>query len=138
VGSIADVKNEDSLGGDDLWTLYGGAATEIFGFKVGGGYGTEEIGGSERDYFNIGVGAGFGPANVSVNYGQILDSEGLAGGAADEPSNLVFSADVGLMPGLVLAGDVSFFDNDLDGAAEDALDVDSEGWQAVVRLGLAF
>jgi hypothetical protein len=27
---------------------------------------------------------------------------------------------------LVLAGDVSFFDNDLDGAAEDALDVDSE------------
>jgi hypothetical protein len=57
---------------------------------------------------------------------------------ATSPSNLVFSADVGLMPGLVLAGDVGFFDNDLDGDTEDALGVDSDGWQAVVRLGLAF
>jgi hypothetical protein len=106
----------------------------VFGFKVAGGYGTEETGNRERDYFNVGVGAGFGPANVSVNYMLVVDSEGLAG---DEPSNLVFSADVGLMPGLVLAGDVGFFDNDIDGNNL-AAGVDDDGWQAVMRLGLAF
>ena len=46
------------------------------------------------------------------------------------------SADVGLMPGLVLAGDVGFFDNDVDGDLPGGLD--DNGYQAVVRLGLNF
>ena len=35
----------------------------------------------------------------------------------DKPYNLVFSADFALAPGLVLAGDVSAFDNDTDSTA---------------------
>ncbi len=54
----------------------------------------------------------------------------------DEPQNLVVSADVGLMPGLVLAGDVGYFDNDASGTLPGSLDDD--GYQAVARLGLAF
>jgi hypothetical protein len=44
-----------------------------------------------------------------VNYGQVIDTSGTP---YDKPYNLVFSADYTLMPGLVLAGDVGFFDND--------------------------
>jgi hypothetical protein len=49
--------------------------------------------------------------------------------------NLVFSADIGLMPGLVLAGDVGYFDNDVDAGPNKN---DDDGWQAVSRLRLAF
>jgi outer membrane protein OmpU len=134
VGSFADVKNEGDLGGDDAWAYYAGAATDVFGFKVGGGFGDEEFGGLERTYYNLGIGAGFGPVNASLNYGQVIDSEGFAG---DEPYNIVASADFALMPGLVLAGDVGYFDNDVDDADDFGVD-DDNGWVYVVRLGLAF
>jgi outer membrane protein OmpU len=135
VGSIADVKNEDALGGDDdAWAYYGGVTTNIFGFKLGGGFGDEEFGGLEKTYYNAGVGASLGPANVSLNYGQIVDSDGYAG---DEPYNVILSADVGLMPGLVLAGDVAYFNNDVED--DDDLNTgDDDGYVYVVRLGLAF
>jgi outer membrane protein OmpU len=133
VGSIADVKNEGDLGGDDAWAYYAGVTTNIFGFKLGGGFGDEEFGGLEKTYYNLGVGAALGPANVSLNYGQVIDSEGFT---SDEPYNIVLSADVGLLPGLVLAGDVAYFNNDRD---EDVLlSDDDDGYVYVVRLGLAF
>ena len=47
---------------------------------------------------------------------------------------LVFSADYALAPGLVLAGDVSWFDND---ATEDT-DTGDKGWAAVGSFRLAF
>jgi len=133
VGSIADVKDESGFGGDDAWAYYAGATTNIFGFKLGGGFGDEEFGGTEKTYYNAGVGAALGPANVSLNYGQIIDSEGYAG---DEPYNIVLSADMALMPGLVLAGDVAYFNNDID--EDQLLSDDDDGYVYVVRLGLAF
>ena len=128
VGGIADVKNEDTVGGDDFWTWLAGLSTELFGFKVAGSFGDEEIGAFERTWFTAGIGYGYGPVNTSVTWGQILDEEGfVAGNAAYNP---VFSADSALMPALVLAGDIGLFDNDAGG--------DDAGWQAVGRLGLAF
>ncbi len=135
IAEVADESDDSGLGGDDFYTVMAGVATEVFGFKVAGSYGTEETGGLERDWFTAGVGYGIGPINTSVTYGQVIDSEGYIGG---DVSNLVVSADLAVMPGVVLAGDVGFFDNDLDGDTEDALNVDSEGWQAVMRLGVAF
>src|SRR3712207_1102716 len=41
-GFWGDVKNEGLLGGDDAQGWYAGAATEVFGFKVAGGYGWDE------------------------------------------------------------------------------------------------
>ncbi|MEK0081842.1 porin [Benzoatithermus flavus] len=130
-GAVCDWK---AAGDDDCSGIYGGANVDLFGFKLGGGYGTEKFGALEKSFYNIGIGAALGPTNVSINYGKVVDSDNLTfnGVAVDKPSNLVFSADIALMPGLVLAGDVGFFDNDVEGGAE------RSGWQAVGRLGLAF
>jgi hypothetical protein len=100
---------------------------------VAGGFGDEKVGGLERTYLNAGVAIGLGPANVSVNYGQVIDSEGYQG---DEPYNIVLSANAAIVPGFVLAGDVAYFDNDLD-ATERAADGD-HGWVYVTRIGIAF
>jgi hypothetical protein len=140
VGSICD-NNGD--GEDDNCHTYGGGLTfGLFGANLGGGYFSEQIGDAEKDFFNVGIGYGFGPVNMSVTYGQVVDSDDLTAEVDGETIeigdayNLVVSADVGLMPGLVLAGDVGFFDNDTDGDLPAGLD--DNGYQAVVRLGLNF
>ena len=61
---------------DTFWTVYGGAATTIFGLKLAGGAGAEDTGGLKRDYFNAGAGLSFGPVNLSINYGKVVDSSG--------------------------------------------------------------
>jgi len=146
VGAICDNGGE---GEDDNCSTYGGGLSfGLFGMNFGGGYFSEEIGDAEKDFFNVGVGASLGPVNMSVTYGQVIDSNNLESGDTDpdtigdqvvelnDPRNLVISADVGLMPGLVLAGDVGYFDNDIKGEIPSNLDED--GYQAVVRLGLNF
>ena len=135
LGITGDLKESDSEFGDGSWHgVQGGLATTIFGFKVAGSYATEKVGDVDKDFFNVGVGYGYGPVNLSVNYGKVLESSDEA--QFDKPSNLVFSADYALAPGLVLAGDVGIFDNDLRDDAD--FDGDDNGWQAVGRLGLAF
>jgi hypothetical protein len=140
VGSICDNNGE---GEDDNCHTYGGGLTfGLFGANLGGGYFSEQVGDAEKDFFNVGIGYGFGPVNMSVTYGQVVDSDDLTAEVDGETIeigdayNLVVSADVGLMPGLVLAGDVGFFDNDTDGDLPAGLD--DNGYQAVVRLGLNF
>jgi outer membrane protein OmpU len=134
VGSVCDLKVGN---GNSCWTWGGGATTSIFGFKLGGGYFSQSFGTQEKQFYNLGIGAGLGPANVSVTYGQVVDSKNLVvnGNTLDEPWNLVFSADIGLAPGLVLAGDVGFFNNDVQSGPFNG---DDDGWQGVVRLGLTF
>ena len=81
----------------------------------------------------MGLSAGFGRTKASINYGQIIDSEGYAG---EEPYNVVLSVDTALVPGLVLAGDVAYFNNDVD-AGDRVVDGD-HGWAYVTRLSVAF
>jgi outer membrane protein OmpU len=133
VGSIADIKDEAALGGDDGWAWYGGLATDIFGVKVAGGFGDEEFGALEKTYYNVGAGYGIGLVNVSINYGQIIDSDGYG---ADEPYNIVGGADFALMPGLVLGGEVAYFNNDIDDGA--LLTGDDDGYVYLGTLRLAF
>ena len=55
---------------------------------------------------------------TSITYGQIFNTNSdfdEATGFGDDAYNLVFSADYAIAPGLVLAGDVSKFDNDSHG-----------------------
>jgi outer membrane protein OmpU len=144
VGSFCRLEDVED-GDDDCYTWGAGASADLFGFKLGGGYFSEKVGDAEKDFFNVGVGYGFGPVNLSVNWGQVVDSSGgLAtnGNEIGDAYNLVFSADVGLMPGLVLAGDVAVFDNDADyDPDEDPTgigDTDDNGVMGVARLGLAF
>ncbi len=136
VGSVCD---NESVGGDDCSSWGAGLQTSLWGFKLAGSYWTEELGDAEKTGVTAGVGYGIGPVNLSVTWAQIIDSDNLVsdtGVPMDEPMNLVFSADVGLMPGLVLAGDVGYFDNDTSGTLPGSLNDD--GYQAVMRLGLAF
>jgi outer membrane protein OmpU len=139
VGGICDIKASDT--DDSCHTLFGGASIGLFGFRLAGGYGTENIGGEQRDWFNAGLAYGLGPANVSATFGMVTDTDIVVNGnAVDRPRNLVLSADVTLMPGLALEGDVGFFDNDVtDGAAAGSVgDTDDSGVQAVVRLAAYF
>ena len=118
---------------DTFWTYYGGVATTIFGFKVAGGAGNENVGGLKHSYANAGVGASYGPVNVSLSAGKVFDSSGYV---ADKPWLAVLGADVGLMPGLVLGGELAYFDNDLPRAA--ITSGDDKGWSWLADLRLAF
>jgi hypothetical protein len=134
-GAICDLKAED----DDCSSWAGGLQTSLFGFTLAGSYWTEELGAAEKTGVTAGIAYGYGPANFSVSWAQVIDSDNLTSDTGidiDEPMNLVVSADLGLMPGLVLAGDVGYFDNDASGSLPGSLDDD--GYQAVARLGLAF
>ncbi len=113
-------------GNDDFFAIGGGATIGFAGFTVGGGYFSEDDDlGGDRDIWNIGAGASLGPANFSITYATV-DPDG--GGA--EPENIVLSADMGLLPGVALQGDVSFFDNDTGG--------DDDGVTGVVRLHIGY
>ena len=70
----------------------------------------DEVGDTQRDFSTAGIGATLGPVNTSITYGQIFNTNSdfdEATGIGDKAYNVVFSADVPLAPGLVLAGDVS-------------------------------
>ena len=136
VGAVCEI---DTNGSDDCNSWSGGLQTSLWGFKIAGSYWTEELGDTEKTGVSAGVGYEIGPANLSVSWAKVIDSDNLTsdtGVPLNEPQNLVVSADIGLMPGLVLAGDVGWFDNDADGGLPGSLKDD--GYQAVMRLGLAF
>ena len=117
VGLYGELKNdaEDLFGDDKWWGIQTGANVDLFGFRLGGSVGHDEVGETQRDFFTAGIGATLGPVNTSITYGQIFNTNSdfdEATGIGDKAYNVVFSADVPLAPGLVLAGDVSKFDND--------------------------
>jgi outer membrane protein OmpU len=139
VGLYGELKNEaeDTFGDDQWWGVQAGANIDLFGFKLGGAVGRDEPGDTSRDFFNVGIAYGFGPVNTSIGYGQIFNTNSdfdEATGLGDEGYNLVFSADVAIAPGLVLAGDVSKFDNDSTGDTGTG----DKGWTAVGSVRLAF
>lgn len=119
---------------------------DVFGFKLAGSVARQEVGNAEKDFATACIGLALGPVNTSVSAGYVFNSDeltvtstGSAGAEADveldSPYNIVLSADVGLMPGLVLAGDVGYFNNDVDGG--DAF-ADDDGVQGIASLRLAF
>jgi outer membrane protein OmpU len=132
VGSVGQAKED---GGQRIWTWYAGAAGELPLVEAGLGFGMEDVAGREKRYANAGIGRELGRVYASLTYGRVLATSGQEG--VGEPWNLVLSADLELMPGLVLAGDVAWFDNDLDrGFAEETGGDDGVAW--VTRLELAF
>jgi predicted porin len=139
IGLYGELKNEAeyTFGDDKWWGIQTGANVDLFGFKLGGAIGHDEVGETKRDFFNAGIGYGFGPVNTSITYGQIINTNSYfdeATGLGDSGYNLVFSADYAIAPGLVLAGDVSKFDN--DSSADTG--TGDKGWTAVASVRLAF
>ncbi|MCB1882407.1 MAG: porin [Geminicoccaceae bacterium] len=114
-------------GGTDPEGYSVGAVTSIFGFSVAGQYFDNTNDDAFYDYgWNVGIGGTFGPADVSVNYGY-ADS-------GDDNEDLVFSATVGLLPGVALNGDVALFSTDTDDL--DVGDLDDTGLTGVIRLDI--
>ncbi len=143
VGLYGDLKNsaETAFGDDKWWGVQGGASVDLYGFKLAGSVATTIVGDTKRDFFTAGIGYGFGPVNTSVTYGQIFNTNSdfdEAVGIGDSAYNLVVSADYALAPGLVLAGDVSWFDNDTTGDSETDFGTGDKGWTAVGSVRLAF
>ncbi len=139
VGLYGELKNdaETTFGDDKWWGVQAGANIDLFGFKLGGSVGHDKVGETQRDFFTAGIGYGFGPVNTSLTYGQIFDANSdfdEAIGIGDKAYNLVLSADIALAPGLVLAGDVSKFDNDSAGSIDSG--TGDKGWPAVGSVAL--
>jgi hypothetical protein len=108
---------------------------DLWGFKLAGSVGSDNPGNAQRNFATAGIGYSFGPINTSLTYGAIFDANSdfeESTGIGDSAYNAVLSADIALAPGLVLAGDVSKFDNDGTG------DISGDGWAAVGRLAVAF
>ena len=145
VGLYGTLKNgaEDNIdqggfGSSDWWGVQGGASVDLFGFKLAGSVAQDNVGDTRRNFFTAGIGAALGPVNTSLTYGKIFDAnqdfQDVSG--VDKASNLVLSADYALAPGLVLAGDVGWFDNDQTDSA--ATGTGDTGWQAVGSVRLSF
>ena len=139
VGLYGQLKNggEDAFGDDKWQGGQAGAVVDLFGFKLAGSYGYNEVGEQKNQFVTAGIGYGFGPVNTSVTYARLIDTNSdyeEATGFGDAAQNLVFSADIALAPGLVLAGDVGVFDQDFAGDTGTG----DQGWVAVGRFAVAF
>lgn len=113
-------------GDDEVRSIFGGVQTDLMGFKLAGGLGTEEVGEAERDWFNVGIAAELGPLGLSVTYGQAKVDPGNS-----KPKNLALGAEMGIVPGVVVSAEVSFFDEDRGGGRDD-------GVLSVIRLAVSF
>ena len=139
-GKLKNGASEDiaagGFGSSDWWGVQGGVNVDLFGFKIGGAVGSDNVGDTKRNFANIGAAAALGPVNTSIGYGFIFDANNdfTESTGIDKGHNLVVSADISLAPGLVLAGDVAWFDNDtkVDTGTGD------QGWAAVGLLAVAF
>ncbi len=105
-----------------------GAIVGFAGFRVAGSYWEDDFDGQDLDQkgYTLGAAATLGPADVSVTWADVFDSD-----QNIEGQNLVLSATMGVLPGMSLQGDVAFFDRDLPIA-------DDDGVTGVIRLRVAF
>jgi len=135
-GARADAAAGGFGGSDDWYSGVGGVALDLFGFKLAGSVGTDNVGDTDHQFATAGIGYGIGPVNTSVTAAYIFDSNDdfSERNGYDKPYNVVFSADYALAPGLVLAGDVAYFDLDSNGASGTG----DTGWAGVGSVRLAF
>jgi hypothetical protein len=105
----------DSGFGDDMLNYGGGVLLGFGGFSLGAGYQHSDgfFRPTQVDIASVGLKYGFGAAHVSVgyNYNMADDND------IDNAHIFVVSGDVGILPGVVLKGDVAYNTDDI-GACE--------------------
>jgi hypothetical protein len=100
---------------EDMFNYGGGVLLGFGGFSLGAGYQHSDafFEPAQADIFNVGLKYGFGAAHVSVGYNfNKADDDDI-----DDAHIFVVSGDVGILPGVVLKGDVAYNSNDI-GACE--------------------
>jgi outer membrane protein OmpU len=124
---------------DDVVGWAGGGLIGFGGLDFAASYGHSDFdNGDEIDFLLVGARFGFGPARVGFHYERDwIDGTGgfnvPVGTDLDDNNTYVASADVGLMPGVVLKGDVSYTDSD-----PGALDPGDETWAGVLAVQLNY
>lgn len=111
-GVTAQGDAEDPVTTADLESYAVGAGVEFAGFGVGVGYVIQNEF-REGDIINVGAKYGFGPANVSVGYARDSRDD-----IALDSNIYVVSADLAVLPGVTLKGDVSYNDEDIDAGGD--------------------
>jgi predicted porin len=139
----------------DSNTDYAGAAVELGGVAVAGGAGINRrsnrysapdpgsvLSGRtlQRDWSNLGLAYGLERFAFSVSYGDARTNVGTVADAdKGRFSDLVFGAEVGLLPGLVLSSELAYFSiKRTGGDGPDDVRRDNDGWVGVTCLALAF
>jgi outer membrane protein OmpU len=115
--AAAGILGEHESGGvnnDDLRSWEAGALLGFGGFSAGANF-FQNTDLDEGDGITAGLKYGFGAANVSVGYVFFNPDEG------EEANFFVGSADVGLLPGVTLKGDVSYNTEDTGADCEDGV-----------------
>lgn len=149
-GTWADTEDGFFNGSDDVKAWAGGGLVGLGGLQFAGSYGHSDFGeGDEIDFVVLGIAYGFGPANVSFNWehdfvdGAPTPAGGFnsALGDIDDVNIYVVSADVGLLPGVTLKGDVSYNTRDPGAGAVDAGnngDYGEDTWAGVMAIQLDY
>ena len=109
VGILGQATNS---GQDDLLSYAVGALFGFGGLSAGGQWG-QNTDFNEANFANAGIKYGFGAANVSLGWNVFDPDEG------DTNNVFVASADVGLLPGVTLKGDVSYATDDPNANADE-------------------
>lgn len=132
--------NSGKNGADDYDGFNVGTTLGYAGFQFSGSYWEDHdaplIGGvgtqsGDLKGYTLGAAATLGPVDTSITWAQITDADtGVDAEGDNEGHNLVLSGSVGILPGMSLNGDVSWFDRDAGG--------DDDGVTGVVRLRVAF
>ena len=121
---------------DDVRAWAGGGLIGFGWLDFAASYGHSDFdNGNEIDFALVGARFGFGPARVGFHYEHDwVDGDPFGvGEEIDDNNTYVVSADVGLMPGVVLKSDVSYSDSD-----PGALDPGDETWAGVVAVQLNY
>jgi outer membrane protein OmpU len=111
---------------DDLMDWGVGAVLGFAGVTFGAGY-AQRTDADEADIFDVGIRYGFGPVRASVGWINFNPDVGT------NQNVYIVSADMGLFPGVVLKGDVSYNDDN-----PRALDGPDGTWGGVVSVQLNY
>lgn len=118
LSATGEIGESESALQEDLGAYALGASFSYLGFTFGGSWGDwgdsyqAVNSNNDADFWNLGLAYDFGPFGASIGY---IDSEN----AGNESQNLVIGADYKLAPGLVPYAEVSFFELDSAGTAND-------------------
>ncbi|WP_191058580.1 porin [Geminicoccus harenae] len=107
-------KTED---GDDFNGISGGLSFGLFGFNLAGAYGYNGGDVPDVNWWNVGIGGAFGPAKLALEYSTANgDSTNGITTVETDPTAIVLSGTMGIMPGVSFLTELGMYDSDLPGS----------------------
>ena len=103
---------------EDFNGISGGLSFGLFGFNLAGAYGYNGGDVPDVSWWNVGIGGAFGPAKLALEYSTANGdtTNGVTGQTVEsDPTAIVLSGTMGIMPGVSLLTELGMYDNDLPG-----------------------